>query len=201
VNNTAAEEKTFTVKVTATCGSTSKEASKTVKVSATGVEVKNEVTGVSISASGQTESGVTIASDGSLVLTAVETKTGNPTLTYAWEVTDTENLLASKTGENTSALTITANNSTIFEKTVTVKVTVSDGTNSKDATITVSVKGKDGVKTIWDFSKSDASGTGASAWNGVPKPATQGSALVTRAENSYTGYLGRKFWLVNGLYA
>ena len=201
VNNTAAEEKTFTVKVTATCGSTSKEASKTVKVSALGEEVKNEVTGVSISASGQTESGVTIAADGSLVLTAVETKTGNPTLTYAWEVTDTENLLASKSGENTSALTITANNSTIFEKTVTVKVTVSDGTNSKDATITVSVKGKDGAKTIWDFSKSDASGTGASAWNGVPKPAAQGSALVTRAENSYTGYLGRKFWLVNGVYA
>ena len=201
VNNTAAEEKTFTVKVTATCGSTSKEASKTVKVSANGEEVKNEVTGVSISASGQTESGVTIASDGSLVLTAVETKTGNPTLTYAWEVTDTENLLASKSGENTAALTITANNSSIFEKTVTVKVTVSDGTNSKDAAITVSVKGKDGVKTIWDFSKSDASGTGASAWNGVPKPAAQGSALVTRAENSYTGYLGRKFWLVNGVYA
>lgn len=201
VNNTAAEEKTFTVKVTATCGSTSKEASKTVKVSALGEEVKNEVTGVSISASGQTESGVTIAADGSLVLTVVETKTGNPTLTYAWEVTDTENLLASKSGENTSALTITANNSTIFEKTVTVKVTVSDGTNSKDATITVSVKGKDGAKTIWDFSKSDASGTGASAWNGVPKPAVQGSALVTRAENSYTGYLGRKFWLVNGVYA
>ncbi len=200
-NADTANAKTVTVKVTATYGETKQEATKTVTVSAHGVEVKDEVTGVTISGTGLADNAVSIAADGTIALTATATSTGNPTLTYAWEVTDADGVIASKTGEATASLTLTANNASLTAKTVSVKVRVSDGTNSKDATVSVTVGGKEGVKTTWDFSKSDATGTGASAWNGVPKPASQGSALVTRAENSYVGYLGRKLWLVDGVYA
>ncbi len=46
-----------------------------------------------------------------------------------------------------------------------------------------------------------ADGKAASEWNKVPVTSTQGSALVSRSDSSYTGYLGKKFWLCDGLYA
>ncbi|MBQ8013270.1 MAG: bacterial Ig-like domain-containing protein [Treponema sp.] len=95
---------------------------------------------------------------------------------------------------------ITVEPSTLTADTKTITVKYSGFTKTLD--ISVVESGSDeqvfAQTMTLDFT-GDA--TGASAWNGVPKPETQGSSLVTRSENSYTGYLGRKFWLVNGVYA
>ena len=86
------------------------------------------------------------------------------------------------------------------EQTITVSYTEGSGENAitNTATFKVTVAHVFTETMTLDFT-GDAKN--AAKWNGVVTPSSQGSALVTRAENSYTGYLGRKFWLVNGIYA
>lgn len=142
-----------------------------------------------------------------------------PTKTTGYTSTDTELDL---TGMVVTA-TYTDNVETGLNPTaVTDKVTLStpDFTQSGEQTITVTYKEGSGdleqtettsfkisvthayaEKMTLDFTGSTPAGK---AWNGVPirgKESGNVAALVTRTEGSYAGYLGRKFWLVDGVYA
>ncbi|MBQ7159667.1 MAG: bacterial Ig-like domain-containing protein [Treponema sp.] len=108
----------------------------------------------------------------------------------------------------------------LYATDVTNKVTLSkpDFTSSGEQTITVTYKEGSGdlqktatdsfkITVLHDYAqKMTLDFTGSSpagkAWNGVPiRGSGNVAALVTRAEGSYAGYLGRKFWLVGGVFA
>lgn len=135
-NNTTAEVQTVTVKVSATYGGTTKEATKTVKILPNGQTVENKVTSVSVSAEKSS-----IACDESTTLTAKAEYSGNPKITYTWEIIGGGEY-AELSESKTATATLTAKNTTTAEQTVTVKVSASDGTNSvaNDCTVTVGAK-------------------------------------------------------------
>ena len=142
-----------------------------------------------------------------------------PTKTTGYTSTDTELDL---TGMVVTATYTDDVDTGLYPTDVTDKVTLStpDFTQSGEQTITVTYKEGSGdleqTETtsfkIWvthayaekmtlDFTGSTPAGK---AWNGVPirgKESGNVAALVTRTEGSYAGYLGRKFWLVDGVYA
>ena len=140
-----------------------------------------------------------------------------PTKTTGYTSTDTELDL---TGMVVTA-TYTDNVETGLNPTVvTDKVTLStpDFTQSGEQTITVTYKEGSGdlqqtettsfnISVLHDYAEAmtlDFTGSTPAgiAWNGVPiRGSGNVAALVTRTEGSFTGYLGRKFWLVDGVYA
>lgn len=134
-NNTT-EAQTVTVKVTAAYDGTTKEATKTVKILAAGQVVENKVTSVSVS----TEKN-SIACDESTTLTAKAEYSGNPKISYTWEIIGGGEY-AELSESKTATATLTAKNTTTAEQTVTVKVSASDGTNSVENTCTVTVEAK-----------------------------------------------------------
>lgn len=135
-NNTTTEAQTVTVKVTAAYDGTTKEATKTVKILAAGQVVENKVTSVSVS----TEKN-SIACDESTTLTAKAEYSGNPKISYTWEIIGGGEY-AELSESKTATATLTAKNTTTAEQTVTVKVSASDGTNSVENTCTVTVEAK-----------------------------------------------------------
>ena len=131
--NTTTTEQTVTVKVSATYGGTTKSATKTVKILAKGQVVENKVTSVSVSAEKSS-----IACDGNTTLTAKAEYSGNPEITYTWEIIGGGEY-AELSESKTATATLTAKNTTTAEQTVKVKVSASDGTNSvaNDCAVTV----------------------------------------------------------------
>lgn len=139
--NTDTVEHEVTVKVTATYDGTIKEATKTVKILAAGQVVENKITSVTVSAGKDS-----IDCNGSTTLTATAEYSGNPEITYTWEITagsEYAELSESKAG----TVTLTAKNTTTAEQTVTVKVSASDGTNSVESTCAVTVGAAAAVET------------------------------------------------------
>lgn len=131
--NTDTAEHEVTVKVTATYDGTTKKATKTVKILAAGQVVENKVTSVSVSAEKNS-----IACDGSTTLTATAKYSGTPTITYTWTIS-AGGEYAELSDSTTETATLTAKNTTTSGKTVTVKVSASDGTNSEESTCEVTV--------------------------------------------------------------
>lgn len=89
------------------------------------------------------------------------------------------------------------------EQTMTVSYTEGSGENAitKTATFKVTVAHVFTETMTLDFTGSSPAGK---TWNGVPIRGSDNknvAALVTRAEGSFAGYLGRNFWLVDGVYA
>ncbi|MBR4321501.1 bacterial Ig-like domain-containing protein [Treponema sp.] len=87
------------------------------------------------------------------------------------------------------------------EQTITVSYTEGSGENAitKTATFKVTVAHVFTETMTLDFTGSSPAGK---TWNGVPiRGSGNVAALVTRTEGSFAGYLGRKFWLVDGVYA
>ncbi len=123
----------------------SKSVTASVKVSYDGVEETAsctvtiqpaKVTSVAISGTTSLD-----ACDGSTTLTANVSKNGNPaSVSYSWEITEGSDYAEISAGASTAAATITGTNTTSSVHTVTVKVTVSDGTNSVSNTVQVSVE-------------------------------------------------------------
>lgn len=140
-NNTTAEVQTVTVKVSATYGGTTKSATKTVKILAKGQTVENKVTSVTVSAEKSS-----IACDGNTTLTATAAYSGNPKITYTWEISAGSEY-AALSESKTATATLTAKNTTTAEQTVTVKVSASDGINSVENTCTVTVGAAAAVET------------------------------------------------------
>ena len=131
--NTDTVEHEVTVKVTATYDGTTKEATTTVKILAAGQVVENKVTSVTVSAGKDS-----IACNGSTTLTAKAEYSGNPEITYTWEITagsDYAELSESTTG----TVTLTAKNTDTVEHEVTVKVTATYDGTTKEATTTVKI--------------------------------------------------------------
>ena len=131
--NTDTVEHEVTVKVTATYDGTTKEATKTVKILAAGQVVENKVTSVTVSAGKDS-----IDCDGSTTLTAKAEYSGNPEITYTWEITagsDYAELSESTTG----TVTLTGKNTDTVEHEVTVKVTATYDGITKEATTTVKI--------------------------------------------------------------
>ncbi|MBQ6779936.1 MAG: bacterial Ig-like domain-containing protein [Treponema sp.] len=150
-----------------------------------------------------------------------------PTKTTGYKSTDTEldltGMVVTATytdgttdGLNASGVISTDENATV----VTDDVTVSepDFTQSGEQTVTVTYKEGSGdlqqtettsfnISVLHDYAEAmtlDFTGSTPAgiAWNGVPiRGSGNVAALVTRTEGSFTGYLGRKFWLVDGVYA
>ena len=131
--NTDTVEHEVTVKVTATYDGTTKDATTTVKILAAGQVVENKVTSVTVSAGKDS-----IACNGSTTLTATAEYSGNPEITYTWEITagsEYAELSESKTG----TATLTGKNTDTVEHEVTVKVTATSDGTTKEATKTVKI--------------------------------------------------------------
>ncbi len=140
-NNTTTEAQTVTVKVSVTYNGTTKDATKTVKILAPGQVVENKVTSVSVSAEKNS-----IACDESTTLTATAKYSGTPTITYTWTISEGGEY-AELSESTTGTATLTAKNTTTAEQTVKVKVSASDGTNSKESTCAVTVGAAAAVET------------------------------------------------------
>ncbi len=136
-NNTSDSQQEVTVKVTVSDNNgNSKSASFTVTLSANGVEVKDALTGVKASATK-----TSILSKGSTTLTASPVYTGSLseiTVSYTWSITEGDSYasLESYSGES---VTINANNESESEQNVTVKVSATDGENTFDTTVVITV--------------------------------------------------------------
>lgn len=139
--NTTTEAQTVTVKVTATYDGTTKDATTTVKILAPGQVVENTVTSVTVSAGKDS-----IACNGSTTLTATPVYSGNPEITYTWTISSGSEY-AELSESTTETATLTAKNTTTAEQTVKVKVSASDGTNSKESTCAVTVGAAAAVET------------------------------------------------------
>ena len=89
-------------------------------------KIRKTITGVTISGS------QSIAADAEVTLTATATTTGDPTLTYGWNIKENTSA-ASLSGSTTNTVTLKANNTSTDAVKVTIIVTATD---SEDATIT-----------------------------------------------------------------
>ncbi|MDD5789512.1 MAG: hypothetical protein PUE30_03165 [Spirochaetia bacterium] len=147
--NTTDSGRTVTVKVTATYGGKSVSATYSVTIAAVGVTIPDALTELTIKAAADS-----VSATGTVNLTATATYTGNPSISFAWEITEGKDFasLESTTGRAaqtvTKSNTLTGKNTMETEQTVTVKVTASDGTNEKVATCTVTVGAKIVVPTV-----------------------------------------------------
>lgn len=176
--NTDTVEHEVTVKVTATYDGTTKEATTTVKILAAGQVVENKVTSVTVSAEKSS-----IACDGNTTLTAKAEYSGNPEISYTWKIIECGDYatLSSTTG---SSVTLTGNNTTESEQSVTVKVSATDGTNTKTATKTVTVQKK--VTATGNVIKASDVPEG---WAN-PKAALTDGAAISGKPTNYGGYSG-----------
>ena len=105
-------------------------------------EDSDKLTGVSIICSS-----TTIGPNGQLTLTADVAYNGSPKLTYEWEITSGSDY-AFLSGTAGTSTVLTAANTTIKEQSVTVSVKVSDGTNSKTETKTITVGALDTIESV-----------------------------------------------------
>ena len=146
VNNTSSSTQTIEVTVTASYGSTLVSDKAEVTVSASGVSVKDEITAVSLSAASET-----ISSSGKTKVSASPTYTGSPSITYSWEITEGSGYayftsegegVTSKTTQDDGDCKITGCNTTEQAQSVIVKVTASDGENSFEDSVTITVAAK-----------------------------------------------------------
>ncbi|MBQ7157964.1 MAG: carbohydrate-binding domain-containing protein [Treponema sp.] len=132
-NNSADTEQSVKVKVSATDGKTTCEASFTVTLSANGTEVKDEITSVSISGT------TSISATGTTTLTAIPTYRGNsPSITYTWSITEGA-AYATLSATSGTSVTLTGANTSQTKQNISLKVTASDGTNTKEYTATVTL--------------------------------------------------------------
>ena len=106
----------------------------------------------------------------------------------------------------TAALTASDTKITVTITDETLLAKLKDDNVSKTAEVTISVAEKSTTieyTNTMTLTFNEAYYTNASDWSGVPIRTSSGnaSALVTRADGTKTGYLGRTFWLVDGVYA
>ncbi len=127
--NTTTSAQTVTATVSVTFNGVTKTGTCTVTLGAASVD--------SVSISGTT---TLSAYNGTTELTADVSKTGSPAnISYNWEITEGSDYAEITAGASTAQITLTGTNETSSARTVTVKVTVSDGTNSVTNTQTVRV--------------------------------------------------------------
>ena len=127
-NNSKSTVQTVTIQVTALDESSSVSKTKTreLQIAAVNQTVENKLTGVDISATTQT-----ISSGGETVLSAIPSYTGSPDLSYLWEITDGSDYAELSDSEATEkSVTLTGKNEDSSFHKVTVKLTVTDNTNS-----------------------------------------------------------------------
>lgn len=145
-NNTTDSQQTVTVKVTVSNGENPVSETASLTVAASGVKVKDELTALSLSAASET-----ISSCGKTKLTASATYTGSPSITYSWEITSGGDYayftsegegVTTKTSLDDGDCKITGNNTSDQAQSVTVKVTASDGENSFEESVTITVAAK-----------------------------------------------------------
>ena len=137
--NTLTTDQTVTLKVTATYGDTTKEQTKEITIKAVGSEPAAKLEGISLDAATYE-----LDAKGTVSITATPVYSGTPTLTYTWTIegeTDYAKLPEVSVGEGLSSIALTGNSTdTEASHSVTIKVIVSDGTNTKQATATVTIK-------------------------------------------------------------
>lgn len=115
------------------CSSDSSDGGNTTNSTVTPTGSTNYISAVTIKADSST-----ITALGSTKLTAESTIVGSPTITYTWSITAGGNY-ASISGTG-ATVTLNGTNKENTNQSVSIKVTASDGTNSKDAVTTVSVQ-------------------------------------------------------------
>lgn len=176
--NTSSTNQNVTVKVTATYGSTTKTATKTIEVKTSTTTLT--LTSVSISASSST-----IVCDGTSTLTATPTvSSGDVTkVSYTWSITSGSSYatLSSTTG---SSITLTGKNTTETDQSVTVKVSATDGKNTRTDTTTVTVQKK--VTATGNVIKASDVPEG---WANPKAALTDGESISAKPTN-YGGYSG-----------
>ena len=132
--NNANQNKSVTVKVTASYGKNSVSGTKTITVLAKDSTSSEALTGVSISGSSEIEA------TGDATLTATPTYTGNiaSQITYKWEITSGSEY-ATLSPTSGKSITIRGKNTTQQSQSVTVKVTASYNSTTMTNTHTVTV--------------------------------------------------------------
>ena len=137
-NNETAEEVKVTVKVVVSDGTNEVDAtSDEITIAAHGTTIVDEVKSVSLSTA---DDATSIDATGSLVLTATAEKTGAPTITYTWSVPAGSAATIVKDTDDPTKATLTGTNESAEEKSVVVTCSVSDGTNTKTDTKTITIK-------------------------------------------------------------
>lgn len=138
--NTTSTQQTVTVNCVASYKGTEKNAATTITVAAVGQTVENELTDLKLASAAST-----IESDGTVLLTATASHTGNPSISFEWNITSGKEFASLSEPPARSTTTnermLTGNNSSSEDGSVTVQVTATAGTVSKTATCTVTVKG------------------------------------------------------------
>ena len=140
--NTTETEQTVTVKVTATYGGKSVFETYSVKIAANETVIPDEITALKLTAEASS-----VSAKGTVNLTAQASYTGSPEITFSWEITSgtdyasLENTTGRAAQTVTKSNTLTGKNTSAADGSVTVKVTASDGTVTKIAEATVTVRG------------------------------------------------------------
>lgn len=145
-NEDTASGHDVTVKVTATWNGTSKESTHTVTVAKKGEVIVDSLESLTLTAGSSSAS----ASD-TVSLTAKAGYYGNPSISYTWALTSGGSYASlAKTSDSRAAIsydektnTLTVNNTTAASQTITVKVTATYGSTTKEATVNISVAAKE----------------------------------------------------------
>ena len=127
----------------------------------TAPQVSGSITGLSISKNPDTAS---IASDGSITLTASAEVSGTTAINYTWTISDTDS--ASLSAGSGTSVALTGKNNTEENKSVTVTLTATDSSGNKktaSTVITVSAKTAEETKSLNGVSISGTTEIGASA--------------------------------------
>ena len=133
-NNTTNQNKSVTVKVTASYEKNSVSGTKTITVLAKGSTSSEALTGVSISGSSKIEA----AGNGTLTATPTCTSDVTSQITYNWVITSGSEY-ATLSATSGKSVTIRGNNTTNQDKNVTVKVTASYNSTTVTNTHTFTV--------------------------------------------------------------
>ncbi len=130
----------------------------------------DKLTGVSI-----TCASTAIGSNGQLTLTADVSYNGSPSLTYDWSLSETS--YASLSGTTDYSTVLSAANTITDNQSVTVTLKVSDGTNSKSSTKTITIEGSDTIDSVTiSAGSTQIEATEATTLTASPKLAESGTA-------------------------
>ncbi len=133
-------------------------------------EDSDKLTGVNI-----TCASTVIGANEQLTLTADVSYNGSPSLTYEWSLSETS--YASLGGTTEPSTVLTAANTTTDKQNVTVALKVSDGTNSKTETKTITIEGLDTIDSVTiSAGSTQIEATAATTLTASPKFTESGTA-------------------------
>ena len=134
--NETDSEQSVTVQLSVSDGTNTITATQEITVTKYGEAVTDKVESVSISATSSS-----ISATGTSTLSAAVTTSGNPSVSYEWQI-ESGSDYAELSSTSGSSVTITGKNTEYSDQEIGVKVTASDGTYTATASLTITVSAK-----------------------------------------------------------